>query len=180
MCDHKNTKPTEATKKIAGLVFEYSALECMKCGAVLWSSETELLFRKWLNDQKKLNAEKFTIQGIRVSQELKLFAMELAASSFKPESDVYQACLAFYFVYCKDRPDLKEALDGDKFRPVDSKGSTIKLRVSPNMFVKIEANASIFQIPKSHVASFVLQRVLRAAKMGFDATRKQIEFALEA
>ena len=178
MCNHEKTKSVKATKDVAGLVFAYSTKECVACGSVLWSQSIEGKFQAWLGDQRKENPNKFVVQKVQIARDLAAFATELAEKNHTNESAVFQACLSLYFVLASKRPELSKAIE--KIEPGAEHPTAKKFRVNPKLFVKLDANAKAFGLSMNEVASWVIQRVLWAARAGIEATREELEFALAA
>ena len=178
MCDHKETKSVDAVKEVAGLAYFYSTKECVECGSVLWSQGIENQFQAWLGDQRKSNPDKFVVQKVLIPGDLAAFASELAEVNHSNESAVFQACLSLYFVLGAKRPELSKAIDG--VTPGSDSLIPKKFRVNPKLFVKLDANAKLFDLSMNEVASWVIQRVLWAARAGIQATREELEFALAA
>lgn len=179
MCEHIKIKPTNATKDVAGLIFNYEAQCCLQCGSILWGQNTEILFQNWLGEQRKQNPNKFVIQKVALPSSLVDFAVELAANNHSTESAVYQACLSLYFVLGASRTSLSKRIETiePKF---EGNISQKKFRVSPKLFVKINSNADLFDLGMNEVASWVIERVLWAAKSDIEQTRIEIEYVLAA
>lgn len=178
MCDHKETKISRERKDLAGLTFEYEAYKCLACGSVLWTEETEKNFRAWLGQQRKRHPDRFVVQKVTLPEKLVTFAKELAEKHHRTESDVYQACLALYFVHAK-----KQGFQGelDRFEVDQTSLVAKKFRVNPAMFVRLEANGKLFDLPMNAVAAWAIGKVLAAASAEKDPkTLNSIEFALEA
>ena len=178
MCDHKKTKSVKATKEVAGLTFPYSTRECIDCGSVLWSQDVENEFQAWLGEQRKTNPDKFVVQKVQIAGDLAAFAIDLAEKNHTNESAVFQACLSLYFVLATKRPELSKAIEA--VEPGTDNPTAKKFRVNPKLFVKLDANAKAFGLNMNEVASWVIQRVLWAARAGIEATREELEFALAA
>jgi hypothetical protein len=176
MCSHDKTKPTVGTKDVAGLTFNYETRQCTVCEAVLWSQDTEVQFHAWLGQQRQEHAERFTIQKVQVPSILAAFAAELAEKHYTTESAVYQACLSLYFVLGAARREMVQGIDS--MQPETGISVVKKFRVNPSLFVKAEANAKLFDMSMNEVASWVIQRVLTAARAG--DVRAELDFALAA
>jgi hypothetical protein len=178
-CNHVKTESTKATKDIAGLTFNYDTKQCVQCGSILWSEETEKQFQAWLGEKRRKNPNKFVIQKVSLPSVLVDFANELALKNQSTESAVYQACLSLYFVLGASRPSLIEKIDAleHKFEgPIVQK----KFRVSPKLFVKVNSNARLFDLSMNEVASWVIERILFAAMCDMEQTRNELEYALAA
>jgi len=178
MCDHINKSPIRATKEVAGLVFSYETLACNDCGAVLWSQKTEEEFGEWLLQQRKENADKFVIQKVKIADDLADFAKLIARRHYRSESDVYQACVALYFSFRSRSPEIFEEIE--RLSIDDGAVQFKKFRVNPGLFVKIDGAAKAFDMYMNEVASWAVQKVLKAAKQGYEMALLQIERILEA
>jgi hypothetical protein len=178
-CEHLKTEATQASKDIAGLTFNYSTARCKECGAVLWSQETEKKFHTWLGEQRQKNPEPFVIQKVSIPANLVAFANELATRNHSTESAVYQACLSLYFVLGASKSSLVKKIDAIGAESAVSKIQK-KLKVSPRLFVKINSNARLFDLEINEMASWVIERVLWAAKCNVEQTLIELEYVLAA
>ena len=178
MCEHIKIEPIHATKDIAGLIFKYETKRCVECGSVLWGQDTENQFQIWLGEQRKQNPDKFVIQKVALPSSLVDFANEFALNNHSTESAVYQACLSLYFVLGASKKSLVKRIEAiePKF---EGEKLQRKFRVSPKLFVKINANAKLFDLDMNEVASWVIERVLWAAR-DIKQTRIELEYALAA
>jgi len=174
-CVHSTTINTEATRDVAGLKFEYHTKECANCRAVLWSQENDRQFQDWLCKERREHRDKFTIQKVHLPEELVSFAEELASRHLRNASSVYQACLSLYFT----KPAFTERIENIE-QDFIGVTKTVKFRVNPRMFIKVDANAKLFNIDKNEVAAWIIQRVLWLAKQDNDCTAEDIESILMA
>jgi len=179
MCDHKTYREMQARKDVAGLIFSYATKQCADCGSVLWSQKNEAQFQQWLGAQRKRHGDKFVVQKVQIPSDLADFAIELAESNHSTTSAVFQACLSFYFIRGASQPELLEVLANVQpgAQPLILQS---KFRVKPKLFVKLDASAKLFNQNMNEVASWVIQRVLYAARAGLQSMRNEIEFALAA
>lgn len=171
-CKHNNTRAHEASRDVAGLKFEYSTVKCQDCDAVLWSPENETEWQRWLVNQKEEHRDKFFVQKLAIPTDLIAFAQDLADEHGTAISNVYQAALACYFVYAPKKGWL-EALDSDFFASTGPTTSVGKVEVNPQVFVKIDSNAKLFDLARNAVASWAISRVLRAAVIGRQLAEQQ-------
>jgi hypothetical protein len=178
-CGHTKTEVTQASKDIAGLIFNYETKRCVKCGSVLWSQNTEAEFQGWLGEQRQNHPDKFVIQKVGLPNSLVAFAADLALKNHSTESAVYQACLSLYFVLGAARISLAQSIDA--IEP-GFEGTRVqkKFRVSPKLFVKINSNARLFDLDMNEVASWVIERVLWAVSRDIEQTRAELEYVLAA
>lgn len=178
-CEHLKLESIQAQKNIAGLDFNYETSRCIECGGVLWSQENEQKFQAWLGEKRHQNPEKFVIQKVALPSALVAFAAELAERNHSTESAVYQACLSLYFILGAGRKSLMEKIDAIE-TGFDGMRVQKKFRVSPKLFVKINSNARLFDLGMNEVASWVIERVLWAAKCDIEQTLIELEYVLAA
>lgn len=176
-CEHIKTKVTQATKNIGRLTFDYEARCCIECGNALWSQDTEEKFHTWLGEQRRVNPDKFVIQKVALSSSLVAFANELALRNHSTENAVYQTCLSLYFVLGAFRKPLMETIDAIVPR-FEGPRVPKQFQISPKIFVKINSNARLFDLDMNEVASWVIERVLWAAKCDIEETLIELEYAL--
>jgi len=178
-CEHTKIETIQATKDVAGLTFNYDAKRCVSCGNVLWSQDTENQFHFWLGEQRKQNPDKFVIQKVALPSSLVDFARELSVTNHNTESAVYNACLALYFVLGPSKATLATKIEAVV---PEFKGEIVqkKFRVSPKLFAKINSNAKIFELELNEITSWVIERVLWAAKYDIEQTRLELEYVLVA
>ncbi|MDQ3231637.1 MAG: hypothetical protein M3Q07_07435 [Pseudobdellovibrionaceae bacterium] len=177
-CNHSKSAEAKTKRLVAGLEFTTTAKRCEECEATLWSKENETEFQAWLGKQKKSHRDRFVIQKVQIPVELVYFASELAKSHYTTESDVYQAALACYFMFVPSKEGWKDVLDSEEYN-TDGPSVGKKIQTNPSLFLMIESNAKLFDIPNNAVAAWAISRVLKAAKMGHDA-RAVVETTLMA
>jgi hypothetical protein len=174
-CKHTDTREHKAIRTVSGLDFSYSTRQCNKCHSVIWSHENEVTFHEWLMEQKRHHRDKFVLQKIHIPCDLMTFSEQIARARCTSVSNVYQAALACYFVYIPTKKGWQEILDGHVYTNSNSTSTISKLDVNPSMFLAIEANAKLFDLTASAVASWAISRVLQAALRAYQNTESEGE-----
>jgi len=174
-CGHPKYKRIAANREIAGLVFEYKTEQCTNCGATLWSSETEILFREWLRKQKAEHPDKFTIQDIKIPLDLYEFAVDFGKRHSVTETDVFRSAIAIFYTH-----QDAEMISNMKLPKFSQDFVTKKLRTNPVMYLRIETDARLLDLYKGEVVSEIIKRVLHLSQKGEEKMLAEMERLLFA
>jgi hypothetical protein len=164
-CEHENTKMKKHERLFEKEVFSYKAQTCKDCGAVLWDSDLEEEYGKWMHLLYKEKRHIFQIQYSISSHVQDCITKLHERFPNVDESLLIRALIVIYIEMVENEQTVLERLESylttrDYMTLTDGDKIAKKLQFGPMGFHKIVSYAKLLDMKYAKIVDEVLNRMV--------------------